>query len=66
MYRRERGLQVRIAEATKEQQWRRVRKLQRLLVRSFAARALAVKRVTGHRGGQHAGVGGVLLRTPQA
>ena len=61
MYRRVRGLQVRIAEATKEQQWRRVRKLQRLLVRSFAARALAVKRVTGNRGRKTAGVDGVLL-----
>ena len=66
MYRRVRGLQVRIAEATKEQQWRRVRKLQRLLVRSFAARALAVKRVTGNRGRKTAGVDGVLWSTPNA
>ena len=66
VHRRVRGLQVRIAEATKEQQWRRVRKLQRLLVRSFAARALAVKRVTGNRGRKTAGVDGVLWSTPNA
>ena len=47
-----RGLQVRIAKATKEQRWRKVKALQRLLTRSFAAKALAVRRVTENRGRQ--------------
>ena len=64
IHRRVRGLQVRIAEATKHQQWRRVRQLQRLLVRSFAARALAVKRVTENRGKRTAGVDGEIWSTP--
>ena len=64
VHRRVRGLQVRIAEATKYQQWRRVKSLQRLLVRSFAARALAVKRVTENRGKRTAGVDGEIWSTP--
>ncbi|WP_024871103.1 group II intron reverse transcriptase/maturase [Tolumonas lignilytica] len=64
VHRQVRGLQVRIAEATKHQQWRRVKQLQRLLVRSFAARALAVKRVTENRGKRTAGVDGEIWSTP--
>ena len=64
VHRRVRGLQVRIAEATKQQQWRRVKQLQRLLVRSFAARALAVKRVTENHGKRTAGVDGEIWSTP--
>jgi len=59
-----RGLQVRIAKATKQQQWRRVKTLQRLLVRSFAAKCLAVKRVTENRGKRTAGVDRELWGTP--
>ena len=36
-----RRLQVRIAKATREQDWRRVKALQRFLVNSFSAKALA-------------------------
>ena len=39
-------IQSRTAKATCNHQWRTVKRLQRLLVRSFSARALAVKRVT--------------------
>ncbi|MCB1736279.1 MAG: group II intron reverse transcriptase/maturase [Gammaproteobacteria bacterium] len=59
-----RGLQVRIAKATKEEQWRRVHSLQRLLVRSFAAKALAVRRVTENRGKKTPGVDGEIWDTP--
>ena len=59
-----RGLQVRIAKATKQQQWRRVKTLQRMLVRSFAAKCLAVKRVTENRGKRTAGVDRELWGTP--
>ena len=61
-----RGLQVRIAKATKEQRWRKVKTLQRLLTRSFAAKALAVRRVTENRGRQTPGIDGELWSTPLA
>ena len=53
-----RGLQVRIAKATKQQQWRKVKILQRMLVRSFAGKVMAVKRVTENRGKRTPGVDG--------
>ncbi|MFA5701300.1 MAG: group II intron reverse transcriptase/maturase [Desulfuromonas sp.] len=62
--RKVRGLQVRITQATKKGQWRRVTQLQRLLTRSFAARALAVRRVTENRGKKTPGVDGELWSTP--
>lgn len=64
--RKVRGLQVRIAKATKQQQWRKAKALQRMLVRSFAAKALAVKRVTENRGKRTAGVDGELWSTPES
>lgn len=64
--RKVRELQVRIAKATKQQQWRRVKALQRMLVRSFAAKCLAVKRVTENRGKRTAGVDGELWSTPES
>ena len=63
---RVRRLQVRIAKATKECNWRRVRQLQRLLTRSTSAKALAVKRVTENRGHKTPGVDGVAWSTPNA
>lgn len=63
-HQRVRGLQVRIAKATKNQQWRRVKSLQRLLVRSFSAKAIAVKRVTENRGKKTPGVDGATWDTP--
>ena len=66
VHRQVRGLQVRIAKATKQQQWRRVKALQRILVRSFAAKALAVKRVTENRGKRTAGVDRELWSTPDS
>ncbi len=65
-HRRVRELQVRIAKATKEQKWRKVKILQRLLVRSFSAKALAVKRVTENRGKRTSGIDGELWDTPNA
>ena len=65
-HQRVRRLQVRIAKASKNQQWRRVKALQRLLVRSFSAKALAVKRVTENRGRNTPGVDGKRWDTPTA
>lgn len=66
VHRTVRALQVRIAKAVKEQDWRRVKALQRFLVRSFAGRALAVKRVTGNTGKRTPGVDGATWSTPEA
>jgi RNA-directed DNA polymerase len=63
---RVRGLQVRIAKAAKQAQWRKVKSLQRLLVRSFSAKALAVKRVTENTGKNTPGVDGKRWDTPTA
>jgi RNA-directed DNA polymerase len=41
-----RRLQVRIAQATKEGSWGKVRALQRLLTHSYSGKVLAVRRVT--------------------
>ncbi|EEH0277013.1 group II intron reverse transcriptase/maturase [Salmonella enterica] len=61
---RVRKLQVRIAEATRQQQWRRVRELQRILTRSFSGRAVAVCRVTENTGKRTPGVDGKTWSTP--
>ncbi|OZY57373.1 hypothetical protein CJF39_21735 [Pseudomonas lundensis] len=65
-HRQVRGLQVRIAKAAKNQQWRQVKTLQRMLVRSFAAKVLAVKRVTENRGRRTPGVDGETWSTPES
>lgn len=56
-------LQARIVQATKEKRWNKVKALQHLLTRSFAAKALAVKRVTSNRGKCTAGIDGQLWQT---
>lgn len=65
-HRKVRGLQVRIAKAVNTQQWRKVKSLQRMLVHSFSAKALAVKRVTENRGRKTPGVDGETWDTPDA
>jgi len=62
--RRVRTTQMRIAKATQESDWRRVKALQRSLNRSFTARALAVRRVTENQGKRTAGVDRELWETP--
>lgn len=61
-----RTTQTRIAKATQAGDWRRVKALQRSLVRSFTARALAVRRVTENQGKRTAGVDRELWDTPTA
>lgn len=61
-----RGIQIRIAKATKEEDWRRVKALQRFLTRSFCGRAMAVRRVTENQGRRTPGIDGVLWSTPEA
>ena len=65
VHRTVRGMQLRIAKATQEGDWRRVKSLQRMLTRSFTAKLLAVKRVTENQGKRTAGVDRQLWNTPQ-
>lgn len=57
-------LQVRIAKAQKEKRYNKVQALQHLLVISFEAKALAVKRVTSNKGKRTSGVDKVKWTTP--
>ncbi|MBB2775865.1 UNVERIFIED_ORG: RNA-directed DNA polymerase [Comamonas terrigena] len=59
-----RTMQQRIAKATQEKDWRRVKALQRSLNHSFSARALAVRRVTENQGKRTAGVDRQLWDSP--
>jgi len=59
-----RVMQIRLAKATQEGNWRRMKSLQRWLTRSFSAKALAVKRVTENQGKRTAGVDRQLWDTP--
>lgn len=61
-----RAMQMRIAKACREGNWRRVKALQRMLTRSRAAKYLAVRRVTENQGKRTAGVDRVLWDTPDA
>jgi RNA-directed DNA polymerase len=59
-------LQKRIYQATRQGDWKRVRKLQRLLLRSWSARCIAVRQVSqDNRGKRTAGVDGVKNLTPR-
>jgi len=64
-YRRVRSLQRRIVQAVQAGAWRKVKRLSYLLVHSFAARALAVKRVIENAGKKTPGVDGELWDTPE-
>ena len=60
-----RRLQARIVKATQQGKWNKVKVLQRILTRSFSAKALAVKRVTENTGKRTAGVDGELWDSPE-
>ncbi|KHK59159.1 DNA polymerase [Burkholderia sp. A9] len=59
-----RGMQIRIAKATRENDWRRVKALQRMLTRTLSAKLYAVRRVTQNTGARTAGVDRELWETP--
>lgn len=56
-------LQRRIAKATREGRWGKVKSLQWLLTHSFAAKLLAVRRVTQNAGRKTPGVDGIVWKT---
>lgn len=58
------GIQARIVKAAQAGDKKKVRSLQRFLVRSFAAKLLAVKRVTTNRGKNTPGIDGIRWRSP--
>lgn len=58
-------LQMRIAKATREGKYGRVKALQWILTHSFSGKALAVKRVTENQGKKTAGVDKVTWETPK-
>ena len=60
-----RKLQARIVKSQQEGRHGKVRSLSRILTRSFAAKALAVKRVTQNKGKHTPGVDGVFWNTPR-
>jgi RNA-directed DNA polymerase len=53
-------LQTRIVKAMKQEDWKKVRSLQRLLTHSTAAKLLAVRQVTSNHGKRTPGVDGVV------
>lgn len=59
-----RSLQNRIVQSVQQGAWRKVKRLIHLLIRSFSARALAVKRVTENKGKKTAGIDGKRWLTP--
>ncbi len=61
-----RKTQLKIAQATRKADWRKVKRLQRLLIHSFHSRCLAVRRVTENRGRRTPGIDGETWETPLA
>ncbi|MEX3762363.1 group II intron reverse transcriptase/maturase [Paraburkholderia phenoliruptrix] len=61
-----RGMQIRIAKATREGDWRRVKALQRMLTRMLSAKLYAVRRVTQNQGARTAGVDRELWDSPES
>jgi RNA-directed DNA polymerase len=57
-------LQTRIAKAANDGNWRKLKRLQRLLVRSTSGRCMAVRRVTENRGRKTPGIDGASWSTP--
>ena len=54
------NLQSRIASAAKNENWKTVNKLSRLLTRSFYAKLLSVRKVTTNKGSRTPGVDGII------
>jgi RNA-directed DNA polymerase len=58
------NLQVRIASAAKNKDWKSVNKLSRLLTKSYYAKLLAVRKVTRNKGRKTPGIDGVIWTLP--
>jgi len=64
--RKVRLLQQRIVKAEQKGQYRKAKSLQFILTKSFAAKLLAVRRVTGNKGKRTSGVDKCLWSTPNS
>jgi len=60
------SLQSRIVKAVKRGQWRKVKAIQRILSKSYAAKLLAIRRITENSGKRTAGIDGQKWNTPKA
>lgn len=58
-------LQLRIAKATREKKFRKVKTLQWLLTHSLSAKLLAVRNVMQNKGSKTPGVDGIIIKTPE-
>jgi RNA-directed DNA polymerase len=58
-------LQVRIAKATREKRWRKVKALQWLLTHTYSAKAIAIKKITTNQGKRAPGVDGIVLKSSE-
>ena len=58
-------LQLRIAKATREKQFRKVKTLQWILTHSFSAKLLAVRKVMQNKGSRTPGVDGITIKKPE-
>ena len=66
VYENVRNLRQRIFRATKLKDWRKVRNLQRLMLRSYSNVLLAVRKATqDNKGSKTAGIDKVLVKTPR-
>ncbi len=62
-----RGLRRRIFKATNEGNWRKVRSLQKLMLRSYSNTVVSVRKATQENKGKHTGgVDKILVKTPKA
>lgn len=59
-----RNLQARIVKAIEERRWHKVKNLQHLLINSFSAKALSIRKVTENAGAKTPGVDGEHWETP--
>lgn len=59
-----RKLQLRIAKATQEKKFRKVKSLQWILTHSLSAKLLAVRNVMKNKGSKTPGVDGIIIKTP--
>ena len=60
------SLQNRIVKAVKAAKWRKVKALQRILSKSYAAKLLSIRRITENSGKRTAGIDGQKWDTPKA
>jgi len=59
-------LQIRITKAVKQNKWHLVKRLEYLLINSYYAKLLAVRKVTQNKGKRTAGIDGIKWLNPES